>query len=73
MNIFVFEEFPYDFNQIELHQCHTGYVYFLVSLKDNRKTCIGQTFDERTIIKHIIPVWELFLQKSIDHWKFMVT
>ena len=51
MNIFSYEHFPYDFNQIELPQCHTGFVYFLVSLKDNRKTYIGETFDLRTRLR----------------------
>ena len=42
---FSYELYPFDFCHIELPQCHTGFVYFLVSLIDNRKIYIGETKD----------------------------
>ena len=45
MNVFNYEAHPYDFIHIELPDCNTGFVYFLVSLKDVRKTYIGQTYN----------------------------
>ena len=42
---FSYELYPFDFHHVELPQYHTGFVYFLVSLIDNRKIYIGETKD----------------------------
>ena len=49
--VFLYEDFPYDFSYIKLPQCHTGYVYFFVSLTNSRKIYIGETFDIITRLK----------------------
>ena len=48
---FLYEDYPYDFNFVELPECHTGYVYFLISLSGGRKSYIGQTFDIKTRLR----------------------
>lgn len=45
MNIFNYSDYAFDFDCVELPDCNTGFVYFLISLKDVRKTYIGQTFN----------------------------
>lgn len=45
--VFRYDTFPFEFKQIPLPICNTGYVYFLVSLKNRRITYIGQTLDIR--------------------------
>ena len=50
-NVFTYSDYPYDFNNIELPDCHTGFVYFLISLKDINKSYIGQTFDLRSRLR----------------------
>ena len=45
MSVLNYDAYPYDFIQVELPNCNTGYVYFLVSLKDVRKIYIGQTYN----------------------------
>ena len=47
-NCFSYEDYPYNFNTLPLPECNTGFVYFLVSLKDKSKIYIGETFDIKT-------------------------
>jgi len=45
IRIFNFESYPLEYRSIPIPRCNTGYVYFLVSVKDTSKTYIGQTMD----------------------------
>ena len=43
--IFSYETSPFEFTNLPLPECNTGYVYFLVSLRNRRLSYIGQTFN----------------------------
>ena len=43
--------FPFRICGIALPQCRTGYVYMLMSIKQQKYTCIGQTISIRTRIQ----------------------
>ena len=43
--IFSYEVSPFEFTHLPLPQCSTGYVYFLVSMRNRRLTYIGQTYN----------------------------
>ena len=43
--IFSYETSPFEFTNLPLPECNTGYVYFLVSLRNRRLNYIGQTFN----------------------------
>ena len=44
-SIFSYDVSPFEFTHLPLPQCSTGYVYFLVSMRNRRLTYIGQTYN----------------------------
>ena len=43
--IFSYEVSPFEFTLLPLPQCSTGYIYFLLSIRNIRLTYIGQTYN----------------------------
>ena len=63
--VFTYETYPFEFKQIPLPLCNTGYVYFLVSLNNRRLTYGGQTLEFRKdYFSAIVVQYSLLLMKS---------
>lgn len=42
--VFQYQHYPFEFNDVALPQCNTGFVYMIVSTKDHNQNYIGETF-----------------------------
>ena len=49
--IFDYSSIPFEFNQLPLPQCNTGYVYFIVSVRNKRAYYIGETMCLKTRLR----------------------